>query len=225
MSTLIPRIYERLLRTYGPQGWWPADSSFEMMVGAVLTQACTWVNAARAIAALRSADALGPASILALPDQELARLVRPAGYFNAKARKLKALASFLMDRFGGDPAGMSQVPTGRLRQMLLSVHGVGEETADDILVYAANRPVFVVDAYTRRIAARLGLARKEVRYSELSSLFAGAMPEDAQVLGEFHALLVRHAKQTCRKSPRCDECTLVDLCPTGTATIEAITPG
>ena len=225
MSALIPKIYERLLRTHGPQGWWPADSSFEMMVGAVLTQACTWVNAERAIAALRSADALCAAAIMAMPEPELARLVRPAGYFNAKARKLKALASFLMDRFGGDPAGMSQVPTERLRHMLLSVHGVGEETADDILVYAANRPVFVVDAYTRRIAARLGLAPDGAGYSELSALFAGAMPKDAPILGEFHALLVRHAKQTCRNSPRCGECALVDLCPTGTATREALTPG
>ena len=225
MSALIPRIYERLLRTHGPQGWWPADSSFEMMVGAVLTQACTWVNAERAIAALRSADALSAASIIAMPEQELARLVRPAGYYNAKARKLKALASFLMDGFGGDPAEMSQVPTGRLREMLLSVHGVGEETADDILVYAANRPVFVVDAYTRRIAGRLGLGGEDASYSELSALFAGAMPIDAPVLGEFHALLVRHAKQTCRKSPRCGECPLVDLCPTGKAKVEAITPG
>ncbi len=214
-----------MLRTHGPQGWWPADSSFEMMVGAVLTQACTWVNAARAIAALRSADALSAASIIAMPEQELARLVRPAGYFNAKARKLKALASFLMEGFGGDPSNMSQVPTERLRQMLLSVHGVGEETADDILVYAANRPVFVVDAYTRRIAGRLGLADEDASYSELSDLFAGAMPKDAPVLGEFHALVVRHAKQTCRKSPRCGECPLVDLCPTGMAAREAITPG
>ena len=225
MSALIPRIYERLLGVHGPQGWWPADSPFEMMVGAVLTQACTWVNAERAIAALRSANALSAESIIALPEQELAGLVRPAGYFNAKARKLKALARFLMDRFGGDPEGMSQVPTERLRQMLLSVHGVGEETADDILVYAANRPVFVVDAYTRRIAARLGLAREDASYSELSALFAGAMPEDVPALGEFHALLVRHAKQTCRKSPRCGECSLVDLCPTGKAAREAVTSG
>lgn len=203
------------MAAHGPQGWWPADTAFEMMVGAVLTQACTWVNVERAIAALKSAEVMSAASILAIPQSELAKLVRPTGYYNAKARKLKALAAFLADEFGGDPARMSQVPTERLREMLLSIHGVGEETADDMLVYAAGRAVFIVDAYTRRLASRLGWYGEQVAYSEMSVFFADAMPDDAAVMGEYHALIVRHAKETCRKVPMCEECVLVEVCATG----------
>jgi endonuclease-3 related protein len=218
---IIQETYERLLAAYGPQGWWPAETAFEMMVGAVLTQACTWVNVEKAIAALKSTDALSPAAILAIPQDELAALIRPTGYYNAKARKLKALARFLITNFEGDPANMAAVPTPRLREMLLGVHGVGEETADDILLYAAGKPVFVIDAYTRRLAGRLGLADGGESYGQLSTKFADASPRqspgtnDAGVMGEYHALIVRHAKEACRKAPLCGRCVLRDLCPTG----------
>jgi endonuclease-3 related protein len=220
---LIQETYARLLAAYGPQGWWPAETAFEMMVGAVLTQACSWVNVEKAIAALKSADVLAPTPILTIPQGELAALIWPTGYYNAKARKLKALAQFLVTNFDGDPAKMAAVPAARLREMLLGVHGVGEETADDIALYAAGKPVFVIDAYTRRLAGRLGLVGDRVSYGELSAKFAAASPRDtpgtdrAKVMGEYHALIVRHAKEACRKVPRCSECVLRDLCPTGVA--------
>ncbi len=238
--SLINETYRRLLATYGPQHWWPAETAFEMMVGAVLTQACSWGNVERAISALRAADALSPRSILAMPQAELASLIRPTGYHNAKARKLRALALFVVTEFEGDPANMAAVPTPRLREMLLAVHGVGAETADDILLYAAGRPVFVIDAYTRRLAARLGLAAQGVGYGELSALFAQATQSgdtgsrdagsrdagsDANKMGEFHALIVAHAKVACRKTPLCGACVLKVLCPTGIERAKAVNQG
>ena len=220
---LIQETYARLLAAYGPQHWWPADTGFEMMVGAVLTQACSWVNVEKAIAALKAADVLDPASILTITQGELAALIRPTGYYNAKARKLKALAQFLATNFDGDPANMAAVPTGQLREMLLGVHGVGEETADDILLYVAGKPVFVIDAYTRRLAGRLGLADDRASYGDLSAKFAEAISRETpssrrvKIMGEYHALIVRHAKEACRKVPLCGSCVLRDLCPTGLA--------
>ena len=213
----VAETYARLLAAHGPQGWWPADTPFEMMVGAVLTQACTWRNAERALSALRSAGALSPGAILDMPEDRLSGLIRPAGYHNSKARRLRALSGFVAGPLGGDPGRMSGLATPELREMLLAVHGIGEETADDILVYAAGRAVFVVDAYTRRIASRMGIAPEGARYGELSRLFASAMPPDPAVLGEYHALIVRHAKETCRPDPRCGECVLADICRTGAA--------
>ena len=160
-----------------------------------------------------------------MPETKLAELIRPSGYYNAKARKLKALASFLITEFDGDPACMAAVPTAGLREMLLAVYGVGEETADAFLLYAADRPVFVVDAYTRRLAARLGLAEEKIDYGEMSALFADAIPsgtagkDDAPVMGEYHALIVRHAKEACRKVPLCDGCVLSEICPMGSPAI------
>jgi len=220
---LIQETYGRLLAAYGPQGWWPAETAFEMMVGAVLTQACNWVNVEKAIAGLKSADVLSPARILARPEPELAALIRPTGYYNAKARKLKALAGLLVAHFEGDPGNMAAVPTARLRKMLLTVHGVGEETADDILLYAAGKAVFVIDAYTRRLVGRMGMADDKASYGELSAKFANASFRQvsdtgpAEVMGEYHALIVRHAKEACRKVPICGRCVLSDLCPTGIA--------
>lgn len=198
-----------------------------MMVGAVLTQACSWGNVEKAVNALKGAGVNTPAPLLAMQESELARLIRPTGYYNAKARKLRALASFVVTEFEGDPANMAAVPTPRLREMLLAVHGVGAETADDILLYAAGRPVFVIDAYTRRLAARLGLADERAGYGELSALFAGATRSgdtgsDANEMGEFHALIVAHAKEACRKTPLCGACVLRVLCPTGLEPAKAI---
>ncbi|MDP7470035.1 MAG: hypothetical protein QGI79_04380 [Dehalococcoidia bacterium] len=205
-------IYSRLLARFGPQHWWPGESPWEMMVGAVLTQAVSWSNVERAIANLKSADALSPPTLRRIPAEELARLIRPAGYYNVKAHKLKALAQLMGDA-GDDPARLFNGDTAGLRHRLLGVYGVGEETADSILLYAASRPVFVIDTYTRRIIGRLGLAPPTASYSELQTLFMTRLPTETESYNEYHALLVRLGKNRCRKTPLCPTCPLVTICP------------
>ena len=208
-------VYERMLSRYGPQGWWPGGPGFEMMVGAVLTQAASWANVESAIANLRSAGALTPWAIRAMPQEELARLVYPSGYYNAKARKLKALAKYIGDRFADDLDAMAREDAETLRNDLLGVYGIGEETADDILLYAAGKPSFVVDAYTRRLFWRLGLAPATGSYSEHRAPFMEHLPRDPRLFGEYHALVVRHVKEVCKKEPICEGCCLLEVCPTG----------
>lgn len=209
-------IYDRLLGRYGRQHWWPAETRFEMMVGAVLTQAAAWTNVERAIDNLKAAAALSPDAIRRIPQDDLAQLVYPAGYYNAKARKLKALATYLGESFGDDLDAMTQVEPGLLRPRLLAVHGIGEETADDILLYALGKPVFVIDAFTRRLLNRLGLVPDRGPYSAIQGYFMDDLAPDPEMYGEYHALIVRHAKVACRKSrPVCEGCVLLDICPTG----------
>ena len=205
-------IYRLLLERYGPQRWWPADGPFEMMVGAILTQNTAWVNVERAIHNLKEAQALDPMALDETPIDELARVIRPCGYYNVKARRLKSLVHHLVTDFGGDLGRLFALDTAQLRRELLSIHGVGEETADSIMLYAAQRPVFVVDAYTRRIAGRLGLCPPHASYGDLQALFTGALPADQALLNEYHALLVRHGKEACRPVPRCGGCCLSALC-------------
>lgn len=209
-------IYQRLLARYGPQHWWPAETPFEMIVGAILTQAVTWKNVEQAIANLKAAGVLSPEAIHALPEEELAALIRPAGYFNAKARKLKAFVAVLMERHGGDLDAFFAQDLASLRAELLAIHGIGPETADAILLYAAHKPIFMIDAYTVRLFTRLGLAREGVRYPEIQRLFMEHLPPDVPLFQEYHALIVAHAKAICRKrQPRCPECPLLALCPFG----------
>jgi len=206
-------IYERLFAAYGPQGWWPGDSPFEVIVGAILTQNTAWSNVERAIANLRAAGALTPAGLLALTAEETARLVRPAGYFNTKARKLRAVVEFLDQEYGGDLARLFTLDTATLRETLLSLYGIGPETADSILLYAAGRPVFVVDAYTRRVFSRLGLVSETVTYHDLQALFSDHLPSDVSLFNEYHALIVRHGKVRCTsRQPGCDSCPLSEGC-------------
>ncbi len=208
-------VYERMLSRYGPQGWWPGEPGFEMMVGAVLTQAASWANVESAIANLRSAGALTPRAIRAMRQDELARLVYPSGYYNAKARKLKALAEYIGERFADDLDAMAREETGTLRNDLLRVYGIGEETADDILLYAVGKPSFVVDAYTRRLFWRLGLAPAMGSYAVYRAPFMQHLPKDPRLFGEYHALVVRHGKEVCKKEPICEGCCLLEMCPTG----------
>ncbi len=208
-------IYERMLSRYGPQGWWPGGPGFEMMVGAVLTQAASWANVESALANLRSAGALTPRAIRAIPRDELARLVYSSGYYNAKARKLKALAEYIGERFADDLGAMAREEADTLRHELLHVYGIGEETADDILLYAVGKPSFVIDAYTRRLFWRLGLAPAKGRYAEYRAPFMAHLPHDAEMFGEYHALIVRHGKEVCKKEPPCEGCCLLEVCPTG----------
>jgi endonuclease-3 related protein len=209
----LQRLHDRLLAAYGPQHWWPADSPFEVMVGAVLTQNTAWRNVERAIANLKGAGVLDPPGIAALPPAELAALIRPAGYFNVKAERLQAFCRFLRDR--GGEAALAALSTSELRDRLLAVHGVGPETADDMLLYAFERPVFVIDAYTRRLLKRLGLATGEEGYEALRAGIERALGPDAPLFNELHALVVHHAKTACSARPRCGDCCLRRICPEG----------
>ncbi|MCU7852026.1 MAG: endonuclease III domain-containing protein [Candidatus Thiodiazotropha sp. (ex Monitilora ramsayi)] len=207
---LLEAIYRQLFDRYGPQHWWPAQTPFEVMVGAVLTQNTAWTNVERAIENLRRADLLDPAAISAVKQPALAEYLRPAGYFNVKAKRLQALSRFLLNR-----PGLEQLETAELRQQLLSIHGIGPETADDILLYAFRRPVFVIDAYTRRLFGRLGVMDEMASYEVLSRGFESALRPDAQLFNEYHALIVVHAKHICRSKPSCETCCLRQRCEYG----------
>jgi endonuclease-3 related protein len=206
--------YAAMADRLGPMHWWPARTPFEVIVGAILTQNTSWGNVERAIANLRSARMLTPSSVAAARTARLAALVRPSGYFRQKAVKLKAFVRFLENEYGGSLKRMFNTPTGELRKKLLSVHGIGPETADSILLYAGNHPVFVVDAYTYRIFARHGITGDKPNYEDVRALFEAALPRDPRLLNEFHALLVNTGKNWCRKTnPRCAECPLGSLLP------------
>lgn len=209
-----------LLQVYGPQGWWPGDHPFEVMVGAILTQNTAWKNVERAIAALKANEPLAPESLLAMPAERLAARIRPVGYFNLKAARLHAYCSWYL--IAGGYQRLQRMPTAALRAALLSVRGVGPETADDILLYAFSRPVFVIDAYTRRILTRLGYASGTESYEELRRAVEAVIGTDTAALGELHALLVAHGKERCRPRPRCDRCPLSATCPEGSARPPAV---
>ncbi len=202
-------IYRSLLNHYGPQHWWPGDTAFEVMVGAILTQNTAWRNVESAINNLKRADLLAADKIINCPDAELAQLLRPAGYFNIKTRRLKNLC-VLLHNVGFEQ--LREMPTREMRQQLLSVNGVGPETADAILLYAFQRPVFVIDAYTRRIFSRFGLVSGNEAYEVLRARFEGALDASAAINNEYHALIVQHAKQACRVKPECGCCILCPDC-------------
>jgi endonuclease-3 related protein len=205
-------IYRQLLAGYGSQHWWPADGPFEVMVGAVLTQSCAWRNVEKAITALKKAGKLSAAALRCLDLQELAGIIRPCGYYNAKARKLKSLANWLERSCRDNLDGLDDIDTPSLREQLLSVHGIGPETADSILLYAVGRPVFVIDAYTHRIVSRLSLSPCSQSYAACQALFQKNLPADSQLFNEYHALLVRLGKDFCRKQPHCPQCCLMAIC-------------
>ncbi len=214
-AQLLGEVYRRLFDHYGPQGWWPGDGPFETIVGAILTQNTAWTNAARAIANLRAAGLMSASALRAAPEPELAETVRPSGYFNAKARKLKAMAEFL-GRYGDSVEEWRRMDPHRLRAELLAVHGIGPETADDIVLYAAGLPSFVIDVYTQRIIDRMTPRRVLRGYDAYKALFEQNLPHDAQLYNEYHALLDAHAKEVCvKREPRCASCVLSDLCATG----------
>ena len=220
----IREIYERLHRRYGPQGWWPGDGPLDVVIGAVLTQSVAWTNVEKAIAALKEASCWSLPAIQDRPVDELAAIIRSCGYFNAKARKLKVFAGHVVEGYGGDLSAFFAKDLGPLREELLSIHGIGPETADDILVYAAGKPSFVIDAYTRRVVYRLGLLPQQLGadYDRCQTLFHDNLPRDASLFNEYHALLDEHAKVACSKVPRCGECCLGDICVTGRARLAAL---
>ncbi len=210
-STAFLSVYDRLFRHYGPRFWWPADTAFEVMVGAILTQNTSWTNVERALVRLREVVPLEPGAIADLSPERLGEALRPVGYFNVKAKRLQMFCQWLLAQGGAER--VAERDTQALRHDLLAIHGIGPETADDILLYAFGRAVFVIDSYTRRLFARLGLAQGDESYEELRAQFEQALPKDLGLYNEYHALIVEHAKTTCRPRPLCSVCVLQDLCP------------
>jgi endonuclease-3 related protein len=205
---VLQDIYRRLFKRYGPQHWWPARTPFEVIVGAILTQSAAWTNVEKAIKNLSKAGTLSAGALRRIPAAELAGLIYSCGYYNVKARKLKAFAEWFGEQYNDSLDRLFAQDTVELRRQLLSIYGIGEETADSIMLYAGNKPVFVIDAYTRRITDRLGLAPSGKRYADYQTLFMTHLPADAVLFNEYHALMVRLAKEICRKQPRCGDCCL-----------------
>lgn len=209
-GNVIFKLYQQLLHTYGAQSWWPADSTFEVMVGAILTQNTAWTNVEKALANLKAHDLLRAQSLLQINDKKLAELIRPSGYFNVKTRRLKAFCHWYQQQGGYD--GLSKLETLSLREGLLSVNGIGPETADDMLLYAFHRPVFVIDTYTRRLFARMGCADGKAHYDELRIKVEKALDNNIKDMNEFHALIVLHAKDYCKVKPACHTCMIKADC-------------
>jgi len=214
---VLKEYYETLFSAYGPQHWWPGRSRFEVIVGAILTQNTSWTNVERAISNLRREKLLTLPAIRRARPSRLAQLIRSSGYFRQKARKLKAFANFVYANYSGSLTRMFRAPTQQLRHQLLAVHGIGPETADSILLYAGRHPVFVIDAYTRRLLERHSLASPSDSYEHLRSLFERSLPADHQLFNEFHALIVHVGKNFCRKSAAdCHSCPLRRFLPLAT---------
>jgi endonuclease-3 related protein len=204
----LTEIYQLLYDAFGPQHWWPGETPFEIITGAILTQNTSWSNVEKAIANLKAAGCLSPEALHRIDVAKLAELIRPAGYFNVKAKRLKNFIDWLFDGYGGELANLKSVGTDRLREELLEVKGIGRETADSILLYALERPVFVVDAYTARITLRHRLIEPGADYEQLRQLFESNLLEDIRLFNEYHALLVRTGKEFCRPKARCSGCPL-----------------
>jgi endonuclease-3 related protein len=204
----LTEIYQLLYDAFGPQHWWPGETPFEIITGAILTQNTSWSNVEKAIANLKAAGCLSPEALHRIDVAKLAELIRPAGYFNVKAKRLKNFIDWLFDGYGGELANLKSVGTDRLREELLAVKGIGRETADSILLYALDRPVFVVDAYTARITLRHRLIEPGADYEQLRQLFESNLLEDIRLFNEYHALLVRTGKEFCRPKARCSGCPL-----------------
>jgi len=204
------RVYHKLVAHYGHQDWWPADTPFEVMIGAILTQNTSWTNVEKALNQLKQANCLTARCIDRKPHAQLAKLIRSSGYFNIKADRLKAYCHWYLQ--AGELKALKKLTTQDLRLQLLMVHGVGPETADDILLYAFHRPVFVIDTYTRRLFSRLGWVSGDEPYDVLRLELQKRLGDDIALFNEYHALLVMHGKETCRPKPRCNQCMLTRVC-------------
>lgn len=215
MKPSLQDVYHRLLVTYGPQHWWPGESPLEVMIGAVLVQNTAWKNVEKAIDRLREAELLDPQALGRLPADELAEYIRPAGYYRVKARRLHNLLKLVVDRYAGSLERMFEQDLETLREELLQTNGIGPETADSILLYAARKPTFVVDTYTHRIFARHGWIDFGAGYYEIKEHFESGLDRDPALFNEYHALLVRVGHLHCRKTPKCDGCPLAEWLPGG----------
>src|SRR4051794_4762378 len=214
MAAHLREAYERMLSAFGPQHWWPGGSPFEIMVGAVLVQNTAWRNVERAIANLSDAGLMNPRALYDLPPVELADLIRPAGYYQVKAKRLRNLLRFVMEEYDGSLDAMFRTSLPSLREQLLAIHGIGPETADAILLYAGGLPTFVVDTYAHRILARHGWLDYDASYDDIKDYFESTLPDDAALYNEYHALLVRVGKDYCKRtSPKCEACPLAEMLP------------
>lgn len=212
MKSGLKVVYKKLYSRFGPQHWWPAESPFEVAVGAILTQNTNWQNVEKALNNLKKNKLLVPRKLYGLSHKRLASLIRPAGYYNIKARRLKEFLKFLIKSYKGSLAVMSLADTQALRDELLCVNGIGPETADSILLYALDKPVFVVDAYTKRVLARHHFIKEEVEYGVIQDLFMRNLAAETKLFNEFHALIVRLGKECCtKKKPKCGICPLSDV--------------
>jgi len=205
--------FKLLFDRYGPLDWWPAETPFEVCVGAILTQNTAWTNVEKAICALRQSGIMSPETLHNSDPEQLARLIRPAGYFNVKTRRLKDFTAWLFLNHHGSLDRMFAGNWQELRADLLRVRGIGPETADSMLLYAGNKPTFVVDAYTRRLFQRLGLLPEAAGYDDTRALFMKSLPEDVQLFNEYHAQIVEQCKRFCRARPLCNGCPLCSSCP------------
>lgn len=215
LKDILMEIYTRLYNFYGPQHWWPGETPFEIIVGAILTQSTNWKNVEKAITNLKEANLLSPEKLYSISIKKLERLIRPSGYYRAKAKKLKSFLSYLFSHYDGKLELMFSQPMEKLREELLSVYGLGEETVDSILLYAGDKPIFVVDAYTKRIFSRLGLITEQANYKTIQKMFMDNLPTDSKLFNEYHALLVAFGKNQCKKEPLClnkVSCLLQDYC-------------
>lgn len=213
MQERLDAIYDILNAYFGDLHWWPGETPFEIVVGAILTQNTNWNNVATAIGRLKEAGLLDPLKLHWTGDNIVADLIRSSGYYNIKTKRLKAFLAFLHNEYDGDLDGMFSEELWTLRDKLLGVRGIGEETADSILLYAGGKPIFVVDAYTRRVLERHGLIPPNRGYREIQSLFMDRLPHDAPLYNQYHALLVQVGKQFCRKNPLCNDCPLENGLP------------
>ena len=208
MKKRLLGIYKKLYTASGSQHWWPGDTPFEVIVGAILTQNTAWTNVEKAINNLKQSRLLSVKALSKAKPSKIAKLIRPSGYYNIKTKRLKNFLNFLNGKFNGDLDRLFKQETGRLRAGLLGINGIGPETADSILLYAANKPVFVIDAYTKRILSRHGLIKKDASYEEAQYLFMSNIPKDLRLYNEYHALIVKIGKEFCRKNPKCHFCPL-----------------
>ncbi len=206
LKPILLKVYSFLYKIYGPQRWWPANSRFEVVVGAILTQNTNWSNVEKAINNLKKEKLLSPSILHKINPERLAALIRPSGYYNMKAKRLKNFLNFLFSNYNGKLSSMKRVPIEVLRKEVLGVDGIGPETADSILLYALDKPVFVIDAYTRRITECLNIARQGISYDDLQAIFTQNLPVNAGLFNEFHALIVMHSKAICKARPNCEEC-------------------
>ncbi len=211
MKNLLMKIYLELYRAYGPRHWWPGETSFEVMVGAILTQNTSWRNVEKAILRLKGKGMLSPEGIHQLKKSELASLIKSSGYFRIKADRLKSFINFLFEEYGGNLKKMKRERLGRLRGKLLGVKGIGPETADSILLYGLKKPIFVVDAYTKRILSRHGVISEKASYEEVQRVFMDHLPHNEKLFNEYHALFVHLGKTLCKKKPKCDLCPIKSI--------------
>lgn len=210
-SETLTAIYKLLFAKYGHQHWWPGESRFEIIIGAILTQNTNWLNVEKAIANLKSASILSPEKMYECNHETLAQLIRPAGYYNIKTKRIKSFLRWLFDNYDGQLTSLESMATHSLREELLQIKGVGNETADSILLYGFERPTFVVDSYTARILGRHGLIDSYCGYDEIKEIFESNLPADVKLFNEFHALIVMLGKQHCKKKPLCQGCPLKSL--------------